>query len=152
VARERFMFRQPITTDPKKARRGFVILLPGTVASIPLIVWAIILQEWMVVFLGLVGEANLLAMLKDYYTVGWPGSRLDSHALFPRLSQAQYILFGLVFIVGTLGVQLALDQGRKELILGLIGAVSAVWLFRFVRAMRKEGWRGKRDGVPPARA
>ena len=97
-------------------------------------------------FLCLVGEANLLATLRNYYTVGWPGSRLDSHALLPRISQAQYVLFGLVFIVGTLGVQLALGQGRKELILGLVGGVSAIWLFRLVRALRKEGWRGNKSG------
>jgi len=138
------MFRELITTDPRKARRAFAILLPGTVASIPFIVWAVILREWMVVFLVLVGEVNLLAMLKDYYTVGWPGSRLDSQARLPRVSEAQYFLIGLVFIVGTLGVQLALGQGRKELILGLIGAVSAIWLFRFLRAIRREGWRGKK--------
>jgi hypothetical protein len=147
------MFRQPITTDPKKARRAFMLLVPPALVTVPLAVWTIILRDWLLLAIWAVGEANLVAMVKNYYTVGWPGSRLDSHRALPRLrfSQAQGLLAGLVFIVGTLGAQLVLGPGRKELVLVLGGLLSAVWLFRFPRAMRREGWRGKKDGAPPAR-
>jgi len=89
-------------------------------------------------------------MLKDYYTMGWPGSRLDSYVRFLRISQTQYILAGLVFIVGTLVTQLMLGQGRREVVQGFIVLVSVIWLFRFVCVMLKEGWRGKKGGAPPA--
>ena len=130
------------------------MLLPGTVAMIPLTAWSIILRDPLLVFFGLVAAADLIVMEMKHYTIGWPGSRLGPYRSFPRVrfSRAQGLLAGLVFIVGTLGAQLVLGPGRKELVLGLGGLLSAVWLFRFLRAMRKEGWRGKKGDVPPARA
>ena len=144
------MFREPLTTDPKKARRAFTALVPFAIMGAALVAWPVILRDWLLVFLCLVGEANLLATLRNYYTVGWPGSRLDRYTRFPRVSEAQWLLAGLVFLIAT--VPLLLHDAPKEVTIGLTGLVSAVWLFRFVRAIRKEGWRGKRDGVPPARA
>ncbi len=83
--------------------------------------------------------------------MGWPGSRLDPYRRFLsiRISNAQWLLAGLVFLIATLPLLLANDHGRKDVIVALTGLLLAVWLFRLVRTMRREGWRGKERRAPP---
>jgi hypothetical protein len=139
------MFRGPITTDPKKARRAFIILVLPNLMTTPLVVWAVILREWLILAIWAVAEAEVIAMMRNYYIVGWPGSRIESYRapLRLRLSHLQQLVAGLTLVIATLLAWLVLGQGRNELILALIGLTVAVGLFRFVRLMRKEG-RGKR--------
>jgi hypothetical protein len=143
------MFREPITADPKTARRVFILLVPSALAMIPLAAWSIILQNWLLVAICVFAEADITTTATRHYIVGWPGSWVDSYRGFLSIhvSEAQWLLAGLVFLVATLAPLLVLGQAQKQLVLGVIGLVSAVWLFRLMRAIRKEGWRGKKDGT-----
>jgi hypothetical protein len=120
---------------------------------IPLAAWSIILKDWFLVAFCPYAEADISITATRYYTVGWPGSRLDPYRRFLsiRISNAQWLLAGLVFLIATLPPLLVYDHVQTEVIVGLTGLVSALWLFRFVRAMRKEGWRGKKGDVSQAR-
>jgi hypothetical protein len=120
---------------------------------VPIAAWSVILQDWFLVAFSVYGETDISITATRYYTVGWPGSRLDPYRRFLsiRISDAQWLLAGLVFLIATLPPLLMHDHVQKEVIVAVTGLVSAVWLFRFVRTMRTEGWRGKKDGAPPAR-
>jgi len=120
---------------------------------VPIAAWSVILQDWFLVAFSVYAEADITATAIRYYTVGWPGSRFDSCRRFLsiRISNAQWLLAGLVFLIATLPPLLVHDHVQREVIVAVTGLVSAVWLFRFVRTMRREGWRGKKDNAPPAR-
>ena len=147
------MFREPLTTDPKKARRVFIFLVPFTVVGIPLVAWPIILRDWLLTAICVVAVADMVSLVTKYYTVGWPGSRLDSYHGFPltRFSPAQRLLAGLVLLTATSVALIVFEHARNEVLLAILALLPAVWLFRFLRAMRREGWRGKKDDSPPAR-
>lgn len=138
-----------ITTDPKTARRMFVLLAASALAIVATAAWAIIVRYWLVLPICVLAEAEMVATAMKHYTVGWPGSWLDSYRGFPRirLSEAQWILADLVFVVMVVAL-IAFSQARNEVVVGLIGLVFAVWLFRLLRVIQKEGWRGKKDGRP----
>jgi len=136
------MFRKLTTTDPKKARQLFLLLVTAaSIVGVSIVVCAIILRNWLLLAIWLIAEADMVATAMRNYAVGWPGSRLDRYTRFPRVSEAQWLLAGLVFLIAT--VPLLLHDAPKEVTIGLTGLVSAVWLFRFVRVMQKEGWHGK---------
>ena len=118
-------------------------------AVIPLTAWSIILEDWFILAFCVYGEADITTTAMKWYIVGWPGSRLDSSRRFLsiRISNAQWLLAGLVFLVATLPPLLVHDDVQKEVVVGVTGLLSAVWLFRFLRTMRKEGWLGNKGGA-----
>ena len=138
------MFRQIITTDPKTARRMFAFLATSILGMMAIGIWSIILRDWLFLFIWAVCVADMIGTTTRHYNVGWPGSRFDSLRGFPRihLSEAQWILVGLVFVVVTLVPLLVLGPAR-EIISVFLGLVCVVWLWRLLRAVRNEGWRGK---------
>lgn len=126
----------------------FVLLVALALPMIAITAWGIILRYWLYWPIWAVAVADMVATAMKHYTVGWPGSWLDSYREFPRirLSAAQWILAGLVFVVGTTIPLIAFGQGKNEVVVGFVGLVSTVWLFRLLRVIRKEGWRGRKDG------
>jgi uncharacterized membrane protein len=141
------MFRTAITTDPKTARRVFVLLVALVLAIVAITAWAIILRDWWLLAIGVIAAADMVATAMKHYTVGWPGSWLDSYRRLPRarLSETQWILAGLVFMVGMTLPLIAFGQAQNNVLLGFVGLVYAVWLFRLVRVIRKEGWRARKE-------
>lgn len=141
------MFATAITTDPKTARRVFVLLVALALPIIAAAAWVIILRDWLFLPIWVAAAAGHIATAMKHYTVGWPGSWLDSYRRFPRvrLSEAQWILAGLVFVVGMTLPLIAFGQAQNNVLLGFVGLVYAVWLFRLLRVMRKEGWRARKE-------
>jgi hypothetical protein len=141
------MFRKLTTTDPKKARRAFLLLVIFASFGVAIAVFSAILREWLFLAIWLIAEADMIASATSHYTVGWPGSRVESYGkALSRVSSAQRLLAGLVFLIATLLPLWILPE--NELILGLTGLVIAVWVFRLTRAVLKEGWRGEKSSSP----
>jgi len=147
------MWRIPITTDPKRARRAFILLVVLALAMIPLAAGSIILEDWWLVAICVYAEADITTTAMRHYIVGWPGSRLDPCRQFLsiRISNAQWLLAGLVIVTATPVALVVIGHARNRALLAIFALVPVVWSFRFVRAMRKEGWRGKKDDAPQAR-
>jgi hypothetical protein len=112
--------------------------------------WAIADRNWVLVVFSVLPGANVIGYGVDHYAVGWPGSRFSSFRwpLSIRVSEAQHLLAGLVFLIVTFPPLLILHDVQAEVVVGLTALISGVWLLRFIRAMRREGWRGK----PPTRS
>jgi hypothetical protein len=143
------MFRTAITTDPKVARRLVTWFAVSAPAMAALGVWVVILRDWYLLAVLVFVEADTVVYAMKLYVVGWPGSRLESYHGFPlaRFSEAQRLLGGLVLVTAIPVSLIVIEHARNKAVLGVIALVPVVWLFRFVRAMQKEGWQGHKGTV-----
>lgn len=125
-----------------------MIVIAGA-GMIPLAAWSIILKDWFLVVVCVYGMGDGIITAPRWYAAGWPGSRLDSHRglMSLRISNAQWLLTGLVFVTATLPLLLIQHDEHWQVIAAATGLISVVCVFRFVRAMRKEGWQGKEHGT-----
>ncbi len=123
----------------------FILSVVSTLGLAAVLGWAIADRDWVLVGYSILPGANIIGYGATHFPVGWPGSRFDSFRwpLPIRVSEAQHILAGLVFLIATLPPLLVLHHAQTGVVIGVTGLISAVWLFRFVRALRGEGWRGK---------
>jgi len=141
------MLKRSVTSDPKAARHVFILSVVSTLGLIAVIGWAIADRDWVLVAYSVLPGANIIGYGADHYAVGWPGSRFGSFRwpLPIRVSEAQRLLAGLVFLIATLPPLLLLHHAQTGVVVAVAGLISGIWLLRFMHAMRKEGWRGKKE-------
>ncbi len=137
-----------MTTDPKTARRVFVLLAVLILAMIAIGVWTVILRDWLFLALWAFCSVDMVGMATRHFSVGWPGSRLDCYRELPwiRLSKAQGIVAGLIFVAATAVALIAFAEGNRVALLAfvaLLALVDALWL---ARTIRRKGWRRKKEG------